>query len=237
MEVCSGHWNAAARRWITREVRRRLRERGFTVGGRAKNFQKHTTVQSRADVVALAREALEILVHEFRYDGRASLTMETQRATRAAPARVHHSLTPEETVKLVAAAHLKATLLPATDEQPTVAVHAHWPFTVSLSERVKTENLYSTLVFSAPLVGQVDEDTVGRVLLAVPGAQVVTQDDGRRLQMTVQLDGGVTTLFLFAALGRWLASLKTLGEPVDALLSAQPRLFETSFVPTRTVSH
>jgi hypothetical protein len=95
-EVCSGHWNAGAIKFIREPQRRAIEALGYSPGGRAGNFRKERPILTIEEAESAAREVLTIFFHVFGYRGQWPFTGSQHRGTRAAEQPVYESLTPED---------------------------------------------------------------------------------------------------------------------------------------------
>ena len=80
-EVGSGEWCPGAIRYIGPAQRKALDARGYTLGGRARNYRKELVIDSAAAAEAAALEVLQIFFEVFGYRGQWRLEY------RAAPGR------------------------------------------------------------------------------------------------------------------------------------------------------
>ncbi len=122
MEVSSGHWNPGALKYVWHEQRRALEDRGFAIGGKARNFQKRLPIDSAEAAERIARETLAIVFDIFQYRGGCELTAKMHYGRRADEALVYNALTPEDFVKLAAGAGFQAALVEEEKRFPLVTI-------------------------------------------------------------------------------------------------------------------
>ena len=207
-EVCSGHWNPGAVKYLRQPERARLQEVGYALGGAADNFEKTVAVRTSADAEALAREVLGIFFDVFGYRGQWPLVLKRHQGERADHAPVYSSLTLGDFVRL--ATQLGFELEPRAGRLPTVLVRAgKREFQVTLAGRAAGRSLYSTLVLEAVLEAPraLDAGLVRRVSERLPFLRIARR--GPRslvIAMPLRLDGGVTVDWMAKAFRDWLGA-------------------------------
>jgi hypothetical protein len=156
-EVSSGRWNPPARRFITARAKRRLRDMGFEIGGKAGNFGKEVGVGNRGDAGSVARDVLRIFHDALGYRGATPLVARLTKGERAGRAVVHTRFDPEDVVNLLS--HMGcATQLKKDGERPVVlAVWDGFRFAVTLD--APGEDGSFTCLDVTALVGHVTEET------------------------------------------------------------------------------
>ena len=185
MEVSSGHWNPGALKHVWHEQRRALEDLGFTIGGKARNFQKSLSIDSPEAAEQIARETLAIVFDLFQYRGGSELTTKMHYGRRAEEALVYTALTPEDFVKITAGAGFRAALVEEEKRFPLATIGRRgFSGTAALGLRIP-----GTSQFRSVLLNLVS--------------------DGRLAGTTeLVLEGGVTRRWIEKRLNGWLRACR-----------------------------
>jgi hypothetical protein len=212
IEVSSGNRNPAALKYVWRAQRKLLEQRGFTVGGATRNFQKEAVVDSPESAEALASETLAIFFDIFGYRAEQPLTMTLHLGSRSEQRSVHVSITPEDFVKIAERHGFRASLITGDSDVPIVALEKGSFKTVALfGSLIQRDNLFGSLLLrtrvrgssSLPLPNPANNDVGCPVRFTVDG-------DGSVLAETSLIfDGGVTTEWIGKTLHRWRRTVRT----------------------------
>lgn len=90
-EVSSGAWDPETAKFVDAGKQELLRDRGFEIGGDARNFRKFIGIANAEDVRAAAQEAMAIFTDVMGYDGRQKLRYElTLKAQVVVPGLLQH---------------------------------------------------------------------------------------------------------------------------------------------------
>jgi hypothetical protein len=183
MEVSSGHWNPGALKYVWHEQQRALKDLGFAIGGKARNFQKSLSIDSPEATEQIARETLAVVFDIFQYRGGCELTTKMHYGRRAEEALVYNALTPEDFVKIAAGAGFRAALVEEEKRFPLVTIgRRDFSGTAVLGLRVQDTSQFRS------------------VLLNVVA-------DGRLTGTTeLVLEGGITRRWIEKRLLRWLSA-------------------------------
>ena len=205
-EVCSGEWNPGAVRYLRPENMQRVAERGYEIGGRARNFQKEVPVESRDAAEAVAEEALAIVFDALGYRGGVPLVAEWEDGERSELQPIYGAVTPQDLLKLLTASGYEA-LLDEDDQPPSLLVRrARQRSVVQLDWQVPDENLF-VLITVRTLLEVPDSDALDRVLAfdrTLRFVRVAPTDDGDLdLRMDMSLDGGVTAEWIVRRFALW----------------------------------
>jgi hypothetical protein len=207
-EVCSGEWNPGALKYVRQQQREKIEALGYTVGGRAHNFQKELQIETSADAETVAREVLGIFFEVFGYRGQWPLELKWHQGERAEHEPVYSSVTPDDFAKL--AAHLGFAIEAHSRRQPVVHLrHGKRQFLAGLDGRVSGGNLYSIVVLQASLTSPraIGDAMVERINDTVALAHVSrTEPQALALSMPLRLDGGVTANWMANAFQHWFAA-------------------------------
>ena len=205
MEVSSGNWNPGALKYIWRNQRKALEQRGFAVGGRARNFQKEVAVSSPDDAEVVAREVLTIFFNVFGYRAEQPLTMTLHRGSRSEQRPVHTSLSPEDFMKIAEQSGFGASLVVAESNSPVVTLErGQFKAIAIFGSPIPRSNLFGTVLLRTPVRGPSamplpdpadDEDSIARFIV---------DGDGRVMAETsLRFDGGVTTEWIAKGIEHW----------------------------------
>lgn len=207
-EVCSGEWNPGALKYVRQQQREKIEALGYTVGGRAHNFQKELQIETSADAETVAREVLGIFFEVFGYRGQWPLELKWHQGERAEHEPVYSSVTPDDFAKL--AAHLGFEIEAHSRRQPVVHLrHGKRQFLAGLDGRVSGGSLYSIVVLQASLTSPraIGDAMVERINDTVPFAHVsLAEPQALVLSMPLRLDGGVTANWMANAFQHWFAA-------------------------------
>ncbi len=210
-EVSSGHANPGARPFVEGLPASCLEAMGFTIGGRARNFEKVTPVRTRADAVAMARDMLRIFHDAFGYRGATPLAISAFRQQRASTdSVVHMSLTIEDAQKLLRGMGFDAE---TAESAPTLLFCRRGPvaFVVRLDAQVDEQSLYRCLDLVSWVGEAGDFDDLGWInhLNQVSRvARAAVDEEGSVLVTTgIILFGGVTEVYLSNRIKGWFEAV------------------------------
>ena len=212
VEVCSGNWNPGAVKYVRPPQRQALEELGFAIGGKAGNFRKEVVVRSPDEAEQSASEALAIVFDVLGYRGEAPLSIKCHRGERAEHAAVHHSLSPEDLLKLALEAGFRAAELPSEDDTPVLTLaRERFRAVALLGSRVGDANLFASVLLRTVVRGpaQGSPRLAGRTQRGVAPAMLVESSDGTVWAQTeLVFDGGVTAEWIMRGLNRWRATVR-----------------------------
>jgi hypothetical protein len=211
IEVSSGNWNPGAVKYIWRNQRKALEQRGFRLGGTARNFQKEIVVSSPDDAETLAKEILEICYDVFEYRGKQPLTTTLHRDSRAELQPIHVALTPEDFVKLADQGGFSASVVTGDSDSPLIVMQrGRFRSTAELTSKT-SGNLFASVVVRALVRDKSSQPVIftdEHVTLPVP-IRLIADAEGRVMaEMCFMLDGGVTTAWIVNRLARWKAAVR-----------------------------
>lgn len=188
-EVSSGIANPPAHLLVGAVQRKKLRALGYRIGGKARNYEKDVHLGGDG-LRSLALEAVHILVHVLGYRGLSALRAQLHADTRGQTAIVHDAVTPEEVSKMLMALHLDVSDNLGTRSAPHLTARAHTGDEVSvrLASKVAGQNLFRHVV-------------------------LFRQHAGSTAFATLDVEGGVTTAYIYLQLARHVAAL--LADDVD----------------------
>ena len=208
-EVGSGEWCPGAIRYIGPAQRKALDARGYTRGGRARNFGKELVIDSPAAAEAAALEVLHIFFEVFGYRGQWRLDIERHRGERADHDPVYTSVTPDDFAKIAAHAGCHATVTNSGDTPLVALTSGQREFLAVMDWRVPKQNLYSLVALQAELTLKqpVSDEAISRVNAMMRVVKAWRTDSRAvRLHMPLVLDGGVTAAWLVQSLQHWIRS-------------------------------
>ena len=208
-EVGSGEWCPGAIRYIGPAQRKALDARGYTLGGRARNYQKELVIDSPAAAEAVALEVLHIFFEVFGYRGQWRLDIERHRGERADHDPVYTSVTPDDFAKVAAHAGCHATVTNSGDTPLVALTSGQREFLAVMDWRVPKQNLYSLVALQAELTLKqpVSDEAISRVNSMMRFVKAWRTDNRAvRLHMPLVLDGGVTAAWLVQSLQHWIRS-------------------------------
>jgi T3SS (YopN, CesT) and YbjN peptide-binding chaperone 3/Putative bacterial sensory transduction regulator len=213
MEVASGEWCPGAIRYVGPAERQALAARGFTVGGRARNYRKELPIDSASSAETVAREVLHILYEVFGYRGQWRLEITRHRGERAVHEPVHTSLTPDDFAKAARRAGCEAVV--RTDgDRPVVALRRgrrafaavmHW-------REPSSTSLYSLITVQGEVRPNqpVTDEAIAQVNSSLRVVKVCRSHDHTvLLQMPLMVAGGVTAAWIGQSLQHWIRSWDT----------------------------
>jgi hypothetical protein len=210
MEVSSGAWNPRAIKYVWRAQRRILEDRGFMVGGVARNFQKELTITSPEDAETVAREALAIFFDVLGYRGLQPLTMTLERGSRAEQRPAHTSFAPEDFIKIAEQRGFRASLLVAESPSPVVTLQrGTFKGLAIFCAPIAYRNLFAAVHLRAdvgaesslPLPEQPDDQ--------LPALRVVAGQGRVTADVSLMFDGGVTAEWVGNRMDRWRKAART----------------------------
>ena len=208
-EVGSGEWCPGAIRYIGPAQRKALDARGYSRGGRARNFGKELVIDSPAAAEAAALEVLHIFFEVFGYRGQWRLDIERHRGERADHDPVYTSVTPDDFAKVAAHAGCHATVTNSGDTPLVALTSGQREFLAVMDWRVPKQNLYSLVALQAELTLKqpVSDEAISRVNSMMRVVKAWRTDSRAvRLHMPLVLDGGVTAAWLVQSLQHWIRS-------------------------------
>jgi hypothetical protein len=210
-EVSSGHSNPGARPFVEGLPASRLEARGFSIGGRADNFQKEVSVQDRAGAVAMARDMLRIFHDAFGYRGATPLAISAFRQQRATTdAVVHSSLTIEDAQKLLRGLGIDAA---TAESAPRLLFcrRGKLAFVARLDAQVEEQSLFQCLDLVSWVGEAAEFDDLGWInhLNHVSRvARAAVDNEGTVLMTTgIILFGGVTEVYLAERIKSWFEAV------------------------------
>lgn len=205
-EVCSGHRNAGAVRYVRQRQRQQIEALGYRTGGGAGNFAKDVQIRSADEAEAVAREALDIFFDVFGYRGQWPLEIEWHRGERAEPRSVYSALTTGDLATL--AGHLGLEVVREDDTGPTLWLRdGPRVFLATLHRRIAGNALYAAVLLETLIQAprDIDEALLQRIGSAVTFARAVRQEPRMlALSMPVSFAGGVTIEWIAAVFEQWL---------------------------------
>ena len=208
-EVGSGEWCPGAIQYIGPAQRKALDARGYTLGGRARNYRKELVIDSPAAAEAAALEVLQIFFEVFGYRGQWRLEIKRHRGERADHDAVYTSVTPDDFAKVAGRAGCDATVT-HSDDTPVVALtRGRRAFVAFMGWRVPRQNLYSLVALQAELTLKqpVSDEAISRVNSTLQLVKVCRTDRRTvRMHMPLVLNGGVTAAWLEQSLQHWIRS-------------------------------
>jgi hypothetical protein len=208
-EVSSGEWCPGAIRYIGPAQRQALAARGYTLGGRARNYQKEFVIDSTAAAEAVALEVLQIVFEVFGYRGQWRLDIERHRGERAGHDPVYTSVTPEDFAKVATRAGCRATVTKSGDAPLVALTRGRRAFLARMDWRIRGRNLYSLVALQAELTLEepVSDEAISRVNSTLRLVKVWRTDTRTvRMHMPLVLNGGVTAAWLAQSLQHWMSS-------------------------------
>lgn len=224
VEVCSGEWNPGALKYVRQRQRELIESLGFTVGGRAHNFQKQVRIETAAEAETAAREVLGIFFNVFGYRGQWPLELKWHQGERADHDLAYSSVTPEDLAKL--AAHLGFDVESHSGCQPVLRLRrGRRLFLACLSGRIPDNNLYSVVILETLITSprEINNATFERINDTLAFAQVSRRGPRELvLSMPLRFDGGVTVKWMANAFQHWLAAWRTCRRLVKSTRTTPP---------------
>ena len=212
VEVCSGNWNPGAVKYVRRPQRQALEDLRFAIGGKAGNFRKEVVVRSPDEAEQAARDALTIIFDVLGYRGEVPLRIKCHRGERAGHAAVHHSLSPEDLLKLALEAGFRASELAREDDTPVVTLaRGRFHAVALLGSRVRDTNLFASALLRTVVRGRAQRSPrpTGRTPRRLAPAMLIESSDGTVWAQTeLVFDGGVTAEWIIQSLNRWRATVR-----------------------------
>jgi len=230
MEVGSGEWCPGALRYIGPAQRQALNARGYTVGGRARNFRKTLVIDSAAAAEDAALEVLQVFFEVFAYRGQWQLEVKRHRGERATQDAVYASVTPDDFAKLAVRAGCQATVTQNHDTPLVALTRGRRRFLALMDWRIADHNLFSLVTLQAALTLKepVSDEAISRVNSTMQLVKAWRTDRHTvRLQLPLVLDGGVTAGWLVQSLQHWMRSWRDC-ERQFRRAAAPPKYHETS---------
>ncbi len=216
-EVSSGNPNPPAKKFITPETHRQLREMGFKIGGSARNFAKQLRIGNTGDARATAGEVVRIFHDALGYRGRTPLVARLVTSQRSSRAVVHHSFTQDDVVTFLTHQGCDACL---AKEGRRPIIHARcddFNFAVLPAAPAAERGRFVCVDFVALVASSTDESrarwvaTINELNGASRVARVWMDEEGDVLVGTsLSLFGGATDDSLAAAVSGWLATAREL---------------------------
>lgn len=150
-EVSSGNMNPGAQEYITDQVRARLGEMGFTIGGAAGNYGKRASIVNRGDAAAVARDVLRIFHVALGYRGATPLVAKFTKGERSARSLVHTRFSVSDAATLLQQLGYQ-TKMSTTSKVPTVyGRRPGFEFAVILANPSPSHGEFHCLDFGAPV--------------------------------------------------------------------------------------
>lgn len=218
VEVCSGNWNPGAVKYIRDRERQALEGLGFKIGGRAGNFRKEVAIRSAAEAERVASEALSIIFDVFQYRGGVPLRIKCHQGERAEHAAVHHSLTPEDFIKLALEGGFRAAQLPQEHDTPVITLaRGDFRSLALLRSRVPRSRLFTSVLLRAVVrsSGRRSQSQMGRIQELAPVKVVKDQDGTVWAQTELTLAGGVAAPWIIQGLKRWRSVVRECGRAIS----------------------
>ena len=208
-EVGSGNWCPGAIRYIGPAQRKALEERGYALGGRARNYTKELVIESAMDAEAAALDILQIFFEVFGYRGQWKLEIERHRGERASHEAVHTSVTPEDFAKVAIQIGCKATVRTDEDTPVVVLKRGRSTFFAVMHWRVTGGSLFSLISLQGELrlKEPITDEAIAHVNSTMHLVKLCRSDgDAVRVQMALALSGGVTAAWISKSLEHWIKS-------------------------------
>lgn len=101
-EVSSGQWNPPADEWLAGEAAAKIEALGFTIGGRANNYQRTVAITTAGDLADVAKTVVRIFVDAFGYRGTKPIMATLSYQGRSELRATFDSFTPEDVAKIFA---------------------------------------------------------------------------------------------------------------------------------------
>jgi hypothetical protein len=228
-EVGSGEWCPGAIQYIGPPQRKALEARGYTLGGRARNYGKELVIDSTAAAEAAALDVLQILFEVFEYRGQWRLDIERHRGERADHDLVYTSVTADDFAKLASRAGCHATVTNGGDTPVVALTRGRRAFLAFMDCRVPGQNLHSLVGLLAELTLKqpVSDQAISQVNSTLQLVKVWRTDKRTvRMHMPLVLNGGVTAAWLAQSLRHWISSWREC-----------ERQLRRAAVPTRHTGH
>jgi hypothetical protein len=212
VEACSGAWNPSARPYVKAPQRAALRKLGYSVGGRARNYQKYWTLSPPADARALADELLSILVEVFGYRGQRPLDMTYSSEGRTEPGRVFPALAVDDVKRMLGMARCQvADAEPVGPVSPSVKhrlihVAAPFPFVVEMrGQAKKTPATYEAMRLVTPLpAGRgLPPELLEQMVRECPFGRVFRDEEGDLLFVADLVVSGTTVRWFLTTIRVW----------------------------------
>src|SRR5262245_10359690 len=209
MEVSSGVWNPRAIKYVWRAQRRTLEERGFVVGGVARNFQKELRIASPEDAEILARDALAIFFDVLGYRGLQPLKMTLERGSRAEQRPVVTTLSPEDFVKIAEHRGYRASLLVAESPSPVVTLQrGTFKGLAIFSAPISHRNLFGAVRLRADVGAESSEQLPAQPDEEFPALRVAVGQGRVTADVSLMVGGGVTAEWGGNRLDGWLRAAR-----------------------------
>jgi hypothetical protein len=225
VEVCSGHRNAGAVRYVRQPQRRQIEALGYRIGGGAGNFEKEVAIATGEEAETVAREAAGIFFDVFGYRGQWPLAMEWHQGERADHRPTYSSLATSDLSTL--AAHLGLEVVKQDEARPTLWLRdGPRIFLATLHRRVTGTTLYDAVLLETLVQTprRVSDATLQGIAEALAFAQVARQEPRTlALSTAVSLRGGVTLEWIAAALQQWFIDWRTCRRMVRGSTTRVPK--------------
>ena len=212
VEVSSGAWGPASQPTLPPAMVTALVNRGFEVGGKARNHRKELPpIVNAEDSQPVARELLGLLTECLGYDCQAPLNYELHLGRRTKTAQVFHELTFDDLGRLLRSWDIVATPIPESNRSG-YRCKAENSFLASLrAPHDGATGVFGVLTFlahwsdHADLLANVDAE----LRRELPFARNYIDDDGDlALMFSVTLYGGVTAEHLRRVVEIWILSMR-----------------------------
>lgn len=218
IEVSSGAWGPSRQPTLPPAAVTALLNRGFEVGGKARNHCKQLPpLQSAEDSQRVAREMLGLITECLGYDGQASLDYKLSLGRRTRTAQVFDRLSFDDLGRLLRSWDVIATPIEAA-KRNAYRCTTESRFVASLQiEREDAPGEYGVLTFVAHWSDHADllASADAELRRALPFARNYIDDEGDlTLIFGVTLYGGVTAEHLRRTLELWLLGMKQVRETI-----------------------
>jgi hypothetical protein len=206
-EVSSGRPNPPADEWLAGERARRIEAMGFTIGGESENYQKEVAAETAADLAALSKAVVRIFSTAFDYRGTRPISVRLTYEGRSETRPTYDGFSPEDVSKVFAGLRFRVEEPADADSGEPAAVircRKRGLYTlVEFDERVKDENLYRRVRFSADVpLPEEERARLKRAQGAPPEAEATLT-----LRVVLPFGGGVTLDWLVQRIQEWEAVL------------------------------
>ena len=213
VEASSGAWNPPTRPYVQAPQRAALRNRGFRVGGRARNYQKSWTLTPAADARALAEELVFILVDVFGYRAQVPLEMTYCAGARTVEGRLFTALAVDDVKRMLGIAGCRVVdaepVGPVAPDVKRRLIHVAEPFPMVVEMRGQATKTPATfeamrLVTVLPAGRGLPADALESIVRECPFARTFRDQDGDLLFIADLVAAGTSVQWFLMALRVWM---------------------------------